>query len=163
MEEVAVIAFVGNLAIWQGVNVLIDSAFNLLSKESKLKFLIVGEGVQKTYLVRRVLDSGFNESFIFTGMVDYRNIPILINIADICVAPFILKRNQQTGVSPLKVFEYMACGKPVIASRIEGLEFIETEEVGYLTEPGDTTSLEAAMHDLLQHDEKRVSMGQKGH
>ena len=162
MEEVAVIAFVGNLALWQGVNVLIDSAVTLLSKESKLKFLIVGEGVQKTVLVKKVLNSGFNGSFIFTGMVDYRDIPILINIADICVAPFILKRNQETGVSPLKVFEYMACGKPVIASRIEGLEFIGTEGVGYLTEPGDTTSLEAAMHVLLHHDEKRVSMGQKG-
>ena len=117
--------FVGNIARWQGVEVLVDVAFRILNEEQRVKFVIVGEGVLKEGLVKKVSGSGYERSIIFTGMIDYKIVPQLINLADICVAPFISRRNEKTGVSPLKIFEYMACGKPVIASRIEGLEFIE--------------------------------------
>jgi glycosyltransferase involved in cell wall biosynthesis len=157
-----VVAFVGNLAPWQGLNTLIDSAFHILSREEKLKFLIVGDGLLKGDLVRKVLDSGFEKQFIFTGMVDYEDVPFLINIADICVAPFILQRNKMTGLSPLKIFEYMACGKPIVSSRIEGLEFIESEKAGYLTEPDDPIGLEEALSDLIKDPERRRCMGRTG-
>jgi len=158
-----VVAFVGNLAPWQGMNILLESAFQILSNEMQnLKFLIVGEGIQKDSLVRKVFDSGHTEKFIFTGMVEYEDIPILINIADICVAPFISRRNQTTGVSPLKVFEYMACGKPVICSRIDGLEFVEVEGAGRLIDPEDVTSLEKALYDLIRNPREREIMGQTG-
>ena len=158
-----VVAFVGNLAPWQGMNILLESAFQILSHdEQNLKFLIVGEGIQKDSLIRRISDSGYREKFIFTGMLAYENIPILINIADICVAPFISRRNQTTGVSPIKVFEYMACGKPVICSRIAGLEFVEAEGAGRLIDPEDVTSLEKALYDLIRNPRKREIMGQTG-
>ena len=162
IEEELVIAFVGNLARWQGVDILIESAFRLLSIGGKLKFLIIGNGPLKKDLMRKVLESSFKENLIFTGMVGYENIPSLINIADIGVAPFISKRNCKTGVSPLKVFEYMACGKPVVASRIEGLEFIEAEGVGQLTEPEDVKNLEEALFNLLTDSQKRIMMGRRG-
>ena len=95
-------------------------------------------------------------------MIEYEDIPILINIADICVAPFISKRNRTTGVSPLKVFEYMACGKPVVGSRIEGLEFIEQEGVGRLIPPEDVMSLQEGLIDLIKNPQKRIMMGNKG-
>jgi glycosyltransferase involved in cell wall biosynthesis len=74
-----------------------------------------------------------------------------------------LRRNQITGVSPIKVFEYMACGKPVIASRIGGLEFIEEEGVGLLINPEDTLSLEQILYDLIKNPQKRKDMGNRGH
>jgi len=161
-DEDVVVAFVGNLALWQGVDILIESAFQLLSKGKKLKFLIIGEGVLKSFLMKKVLDSRYLREFIFTGMIEYENIPFLINIAEICVAPFISERNRKTGVSPLKVFEYMACGKPVVASRIEGLEFIEEEGAGCLVEPGDVISLEKVLLELQKEPQKRIVMGRKG-
>jgi len=161
-EKEGVIAFVGNLASWQGVGVLVESAARLLAKENGLKFLIVGEGLVKADLEEKVMDWKLSRSFIFTGMVDYKEIPILINISDICVAPFISRRNRKTGVSPLKVFEYMACGKPVVASRIEGLEFIEEEEVGRLVDPEDVIGLERALNALMKNPQERMRMGQKG-
>jgi len=161
-DEDVVVAFVGNLALWQGVDILIESAFELLSKGKKLKFLIIGEGVVKSFLMKKVLDSGYLREFIFTGMIENENIPFLINIAEICVAPFISERNRKSGVSPLKVFEYMACGKPVVASRIEGLEFIEEERAGRLIEPGDVIGLEKALYDLTKEPQERIDMGQRG-
>jgi len=161
-KEDVVIAFIGNLALWQGVNILIESAFQLLSNRENLKFLIVGDGLLRGSLEKRVSDSIYEKKFIFTGMIEYEEIPILINLADICVAPFISKRNRTTGVSPLKVFEYMACGKPIVCSRIEGLEFIEQEGVGRLISPEDVVSLQEELIDLIKNLQKRIMMGNKG-
>jgi len=163
LEGEIVIAFVGNLARWQGVNLLIESGILLLYRGEKLKFLLVGDGPLKEDLMRRVSGSGFEKEFVFTGMVDYDDVPFLINLADICAAPFILRRNQITGVSPIKVFEYMACGKPVVTTRIEGLDFIEEEGVGTLINPEDTLSLEQILYDLIKNPQKRKDMGNRGH
>ena len=162
-KDEVVIAFVGNLARWQGVGILIESAIGLLSQGEKLKLLLVGDGPLREELMRKVFRSGFEKEFIFTGMIDYEDTPLLINLADICVAPFILKRNRVTGVSPIKVFEYMACGKPVVASRIEGLEFVEVEEgAGRLVEPEDVIGLERTLYDLIKSPQERMRMGQRG-
>ena len=161
-KEDFVIAFVGNLAPWQGVNILIESAFQLLTYEENIKFLIVGGGGVKYSVEKRVFDSGHEKKFIFTGMMNYEDIPVLINMADICVAPFISRRNRTTGVSPIKVFEYMGCAKPVICSRIVGLEFVEVEGVGCLVEPEDVMGLGKELYNLIKDPKKRVRMGQKG-
>jgi glycosyltransferase involved in cell wall biosynthesis len=152
-----VIAYIGNLAPWQGINDLIEIAFRLLSKNKDLKYLIVGDGPLKPLLLEKVLSSGYDKNIYFTGMVNHEEIPFLINLADICVAPLRIG----TG-SPIKVFEYMACGKPVVTSRIEGLEFIEAEGAGRLTPPEDITGLEEALSELIEEPRKREDMGLKG-
>jgi glycosyltransferase involved in cell wall biosynthesis len=152
-----VIAYVGNLAPWQGIDGLIDIAFRLLSKSKDLKFLIVGEGPLKPLLLKKVLDSGYDGDIVFTGMLNHEEIPFVINLSDICVAPL----RVVTG-SPIKVFEYMACGKPVVTSRIEGLEFIEEEGAGLLTLPNDINGLEEALDELIEQPRKRLDMGWKG-
>jgi glycosyltransferase involved in cell wall biosynthesis len=152
-----VIAYVGNLAPWQGIDDLIEIAFRLLSKNKDLKFLFVGEGPLKPLLIREVLNSGYEGDIVFTGMLDHEDIPFVINLADICVAPL-----RVTTGSPIKVFEYMACGKPVVTTRIEGLEFIEAEGAGRLTAPEDIMGLERALNELIEEPRKRTDMGQKG-
>jgi glycosyltransferase involved in cell wall biosynthesis len=152
-----VIAYVGNLAPWQGIDDLIEIAFRLLSKNKDLKFLFVGEGPLKPLLIREVLNSGYEGDIVFTGMLDHEDIPFVINLADICVAPL-----RVTTGSPIKVFEYMACGKPVVTTRIEGLEFIEAEGAGRLTAPEDIMGLERALNELIEEPRKRADMGQKG-
>jgi len=161
-REEKVVAFVGNLAPWQGVEYLVQVAPLLISMVENIKFMVIGNGILRKGLEAEVNRLGVSRHFLFTGMVHYKQIPLYINIADIGVAPFISKRNRKTGVSPLKVFEYMACGKPVVCSRVEGLEFIGSEGAGRLTEPGDLNDLKEALFDLLTFPEKRVDMGQKG-
>jgi glycosyltransferase involved in cell wall biosynthesis len=82
-----------------------------------------------------------------------------INIADICV---LQKQRLKSGYSPIKLYEYMACGKPLVATRVEGLEFIEEDGIGRLVEPEDVVGLERALRDLIMAPQERIRMGQKG-
>jgi len=158
-RDEVVITFVGNLAPWQGVESLIRVAPGVLAEMRNIRFLIVGDGILKKELETEVVQLGVVDHFIFTGMIDHEQIPFYINISDVCV---LLKRELASGYSAIKLYEYMACGKPVIASRVAGLEFIGIEEVGRLVEPGDLKNIKEALLDLLSAPEKRVEMGQRG-
>jgi glycosyltransferase involved in cell wall biosynthesis len=158
-REERVVAFVGNLAPWQGVEYLIGAAPMLLKKNQGTRFLIVGGGPLKDALMAETNRLAISNYFVFTGMVDHEEIPLYINLADICVLP---KRRLKSGYSPIKLYEYMACGKPVVASRVEGLIFLEEEGAGLLVEPENVDDLEKALDDLLQDPGKRASMGSTG-
>jgi starch synthase len=158
-ENEIVLIFVGNLAPWQGIEYLIQVAPAIVKKVKNVKFLIIGDGVLKKDLEAEVKRLRVLDDFIFTGMVDHQEIPLYINIADICL---IFKRKLKSGYSPIKLYEYMACGKPVLSSRVEGLEFIEKEGVGQLTEPEDPISLEEGLLALLRDPQNRMNMGIKG-
>jgi glycosyltransferase involved in cell wall biosynthesis len=154
-----VIAFVGNLAPWQGIECLIEAAPLLLKEDRAIRFLIVGDGILKTALKAKANRLGLSDHFLFTGMVNHQLVPIYINIADICV---LQKQRLKSGYSPIKLYEYMACGKPLVATRVEGLEFIEEDGIGRLVEPEDVVGLERALRDLIMAPQERIRMGQKG-
>ena len=157
-EEI-VITFVGNLNKTQGVEDIIKVAPSIIREISNVKFLIIGDGMLRGDLEEEVNRLRLSEHFIFTGMIDYQEVPTYINISDICI---LLKRKLKSGWSPIKLYEYMACGKPVVCSRVEGLEFIGSEGAGRLTESGDLNDLKEALFELLTVPEKRADMGQKG-
>lgn len=158
-KEDRVITFVGNLAPWQGVDYLIQVAPLIIRDIKNTKFLIIGDGILKKEFENEVDRLGLSDNFIFTGMVAYKEIPLYINIADICI---VLKKKLKSGYSPIKLYEYMACGKPVVSSNVEGLEFIDTERAGYVIDPKNITSLYECLSDLLNDRQKRMAMGQKG-
>jgi starch synthase len=158
-DEDTVIIFVGNLAPWQGVETLIEVAPLLLKKIANIKFLIIGDGILRDEFKERVDSLRLSDRFIFTGMVEYEQVSFYINLADICVLP---KRRLKSGYSPIKLYEYMACEKAVVASRVEGLEFIEEEGIGRLVEPEDVIGLERTLNDLIKSPQERMRMGQRG-
>jgi len=65
-------------------------------------------------------------------------------------------------VSPLKIYEYGACGKAIVTSRLPGLEFIEQYETGVLVQPDNAEELAAAIIKLLREPELRRQMGENG-
>jgi starch synthase len=158
-KESPVVLFVGNLAPWQGVEYLIQAAPVLVARFKHIRVLVVGSGPLKESLEVETVKQAVSDHFIFTGMADYQEIPYYINMADVCL---VLKRPLKSGYSPIKLYEYMACGKPVVASRVEGLEFIETERVGRLVAPEDPIMLGKALGDLLEDPGERIEMGERG-
>lgn len=156
------ICFIGELSPWHGVEYLIESLPFMIQKFQNLKLLIVGDGSMKKKLFNLGDKKNVSSDIIFTGFVPHEMVSYYINASDVCVAPFIKKRNEKTGISPLKIYEYMACEKPIVSSNIKNLEFIERENVGILVEPEKPVELANAIIYLLKNEDLRCKMGKNG-
>jgi glycosyltransferase involved in cell wall biosynthesis len=161
--EISYVSFVGNFAPWQGVEYLIKAAPLILPQFPKCRFLIVGDGIMKNELIKLAKELGVEDKFIFTGVVAYFRVPLYINASDACVAPFIFARNAKIGLSPLKLYEYMACGKAVVASDIDGVsDILKASEGGISVIPENPSALAEAILKLLENPDLSIKMGSKG-
>ena len=157
------VCFVGHLAAWQGVEFLIRSAPFILEKCPEVRFLIVGDGVMRDKLLEITSKMGLSDKITFTGRVPYENVPVYINAADVCVAPFIMERNSKIGLSALKTYEYLACGKPIVASSISGVkDLIDLSGGGISVPPEDPGELANAVVKLISDEQTRTTMGEQG-
>lgn len=144
------LGFVGVFAAWQGLDILLQGLAQAASAHPQLRLLLVGDGSQRPRLEQLAADLGLRRQIYFTGAVPYETIPTYINACDLMAAPFPLSmRNRLGGVSPLKVFEYLGCGKPVLGAAVPGMELIQQEGVGALFTPGDPGDLAAQLDRLL--------------
>ena len=158
-EQFRYVCFVGNFATWQGLEYLIKSVPHVLKECPDARFLLVGDGDLKERLESMVKDIGVSDKVIFTGMVPYQNVPYYINASDVCVVP---KLPLKSGYSPLKLCEYLACEKPVIASRLNGFEILEEHQMGLLVPPEDEVALAQAIVRMLKDYSLREEMGKNG-
>ncbi len=157
------VCFVGHLAAWQGVEFLIHSAPFILEKCPEVRFLIVGDGVMRDKLLEITSKMRLSDKITFTGRVPYENVPVYINAADVCVAPFIMERNSKIGLSALKTYGYLACGKPIVASSISGVkDLIDLSGGGISVPPEDPGELANAVVKLISDEKTRTTMGEQG-
>lgn len=157
------ICFVGNLAPWQGLGYLIEAMATVIRRCPLARLLIVGAGKEEAALLQKVQDFGLNSVCIFIGSVPYAKVPAFISAATVCVAPFERRRNEKTGLSPLKIYEYMSCGRPIVSSAMSGvIELINESEGGVLIPPEDVDALAAALVERLSDLPGSEVLGQNG-
>ncbi|MBL7196608.1 MAG: glycosyltransferase family 4 protein [Candidatus Omnitrophica bacterium] len=132
------IGFVGNLDKWQGVEYLISMMKAIRNKYPDICLLIVGGGPEKQFIRRLIKDSDLDNSVLLIGSVPQEDVPYYISSCELC---FAYKSKLKTGISALKFYEYLACQKPVIASRVGGAEFIEQNRVGELVKQDNLEQL----------------------
>lgn len=152
------LCFVGILVWWQGIDDIIRAVPGVNERIPQTELLIVGDGAQRKELEDIALDLELSESIHFVGKVAYEEVPLYINASDLCLAP---KRVLSSGYSPLKLYEYMACAKPVVASRVAGFEILE-QGAGLLFDAGDVESLSSTIVSMLSDRESMDSMGATG-
>jgi starch synthase len=158
-DQLQYVCFVGGFFAWQGLEYLIKSVPHVLKECPDARFLLVGDGDLKERLESMVKDIGVSDKVIFTGMVPYQDVPYYINASDVCVVP---KLPLKSGYSPLKLCEYLACEKPVIASRLNGFEILEEHQMGLLVPPEDEVALAQAIVRMLKDYSLREEMGKNG-
>ncbi|MDD3932230.1 MAG: glycosyltransferase family 4 protein [Methanoculleus sp.] len=157
------ICFVGNFAPWQGVESLIQAVPSITSRYPCVRVILVGDGAMKQAWTDLANSLGILEHILFTGVVPYEDVPFYISASDICVAPFISRRNERIGLSPLKIYEYLACGRPVVASKINGITgLLARSGGGIAVMPENPHELAEAILYLLQDDNLRGEMGDSG-
>ena len=152
------VGFVGSLKDWHGVDVLLGAFRLLLRDDPSARLLIVGSGPAEARLRRAAVEMEMADSVHFTGAVPHDRVPELLGAMDVAVAPF---RHQDCFYfSPIKVFEYMACGACVVASRLGQIaEVIEDGVNGLLCAPDDERDLLAALTRARKSPDLRRRLG----
>ena len=158
------LVFVGSLKQWHGIDQLVPLMPALVAECPGLHLLIVGDGDKRDELKRRIDDLQLGRNIILAGRVPFERVPIYINAGDICLAPYFEEGLNETGISPLKIFEYMACGRPIITNPVGGLDALFREhEVGVMIHSMNPQDWEKPIRDLLGDPEKMKTLGDNGY
>src|SRR5699024_6425288 len=132
--------FVGTLKPWHGTDLLLHA---LARTDQRLELDICGTGPQQEELELLAAELGITQRVRFHGAVAPEHVPEFLHGLDIATAPYPAGEHY---FSPLKVYEYLAAGLPVVASAIGTIPaLLEDGELGVLVEPGDVAALAGAL------------------
>jgi glycosyltransferase involved in cell wall biosynthesis len=153
------LGFVGGLRPWHGVEVLPEVLARLQNRHRNVRLLIAGDGQLKDELKRAFAKRGLRRNVRFTGLLAHEEIPAVIRRFDVALAPY-PKHDHDFYFSPLKLFEYMACGVAVVAARQGQIaQLVRHGQTGWLYAPGDLDALVEACERLLDDAALRERLG----
>lgn len=154
--RVPVLLYIGTLADWQGLEVVVRALPKILEAQP-VRLQIVGRGRsrQRKLLARQIRKLGLEEHITVQPAVPHHEVPALIAEADICVAPLGMNdRNVTQGACPIKVLEYMAAGRPLLASNMPIVrELVREDQDALLFSPNDADDLAGKALALLNDRE----------
>lgn len=158
-----VVGFVGTLKAWHGTTTLIEAVARLARErgiEQAPHLLIVGDGPEREHLERLAAGEGISSITTFTGMVAHDEMPGWIAAMDVAVAPY--EDNPGFYFSPLKLYEYMAAGRAIVAASIGQIQDCIQDGVNGLLYPaGDVSALAARIAQVLDSPDLAVSLGRE--
>jgi glycosyltransferase involved in cell wall biosynthesis len=138
-EHEKVLFFMGWLYHFSGLKEVLAELAKLGGEDVGVKLLIVGDGDAFEELQRMRTDLGLENCVTLAGKRPYEKIPEFIAASDVCLLPAYNNKIMRD-IVPIKMYEYMAMGKPVIATRLPGVmkEFGSDNGVLYIERPEDT-------------------------
>jgi glycosyltransferase involved in cell wall biosynthesis len=154
------VGFVGGLRPWHGVRVLPLLLGRLVERHRDLRMVIAGDGPLRGELECDLRNKGLLQNAVFTLSLPQEKVAELILHFDVALAPY-SRLDHAFYFSPLKLFEYMACGVPVVAAAVGQIaEVVRNDETGLLYPPDDIDALVAACDQLLTDPGRRQRLGQ---
>jgi len=158
LRHVWSVGFVGTLKPWHGLSTLLEGFAILHRTHADTRLVIVGDGPERVHVEARADALGVRDAVRLTGAVAPGQVPGLLASMDVAAAPY--PNLPDFHFSPLKVFEYMAAGLPVVASRIGQIaEVIRDGENGLLCPPGDPSAFAAALCRVKQEPDLGARLG----
>jgi glycosyltransferase involved in cell wall biosynthesis len=155
-----VILFMGTIYNFSGLDRVIKDFPRLLLRYPKAKLLIVGCGEGEPVLKALAAETGVSGSVVFGGLQPYSALPDIIRSSDVCINPFDLNAITRD-ILPTKLFQYLACSKPVLATPLPGtMPFLSGEEHGIVYCSQDSFVDHVA--DLVSDPHRRELLGGKG-
>jgi glycosyltransferase involved in cell wall biosynthesis len=160
-QERPCVGFVGGFFPWHGLDKLIQAVPAVRQAVPNVCFLLVGDGSER-HAVGELADRlGIRDACLFPGPVPFDEVPRWIAAADVCVA-----LNNQTRLyagDSMKLWEYLACARPVVATAGPGFgDAVEAMGSGLAVKVNDAQGLAEALVRLLQDTEERARMGERG-
>ena len=155
------VVFVGTLKPWHGTDVLLSA---LAESSGDWRLRIVGDGPQGEELRARVaqLPPHTAARVEFTGAVTPEQVPDLLADSDVAVAPYPSAAASDSYFSPLKVYEYLAAGLPLVASAIGQIpQVLDGTGAGILVPPSDAGALGSVLDSLTEDRSTRQDMSRR--
>jgi len=119
-ENDKVVMYLGSILSHSGMDIILHDMPKILKEIPEVKLLIVGDGPDLQRLKRISKKLGLDKKIIFTGFVPYKEVPRFCSLADLCINPW--RINDMTDkLSPVKIFDFLSCGKPTLATPLEGM------------------------------------------
>ena len=159
-----VVGFIGTFGPWHGAEMLARAFAALVvdpDLRQRLRLLMIGDGARLPAVRQMVEGSGVAGTVAFTGLVAQERGPEYLAACDILVAPHVRNPDGTPFFgSPTKLFEYMAMGRPIVASNLGQIgEVLEHGKTGWLVEPGVVEALAAGIRSVAQDPDFRARLG----
>jgi len=158
-ESDYIVMYTGNFYAWQGIDMLISAAREVLQQIHNIKFVLVGDTNHEKY--QNLVDNlGLSEYFVFVGPKRREEMPDILQVADILILPRPETKVTRYGF-PSKLPEYMASGKPVIATDVGDHGLLIKDGVTGLLVPPHSGEIAKAILRLSQDRALRKELGSK--
>ena len=159
------LVYVGSFKKWHGLDLLLQALQQ--PALSHTCALLVGDGPLRQSLELRAIQLGIASRVQFTGPVPYSSVPDFVAAADVCVAPFSPHTHRPSNdgfvLDPLKVFEYLAMGKPTVTIRSDNIEALfEDHKHLRLYHPGHLYGLVEAISSFLKDPDTARKIARAG-
>lgn len=152
--------YVGHLYSWKGVDVVLASAE--LMRNEDIYFVLVGGTEKDISAYRQKIKKANLEKVILLGHRKKEKIPALQMGADVLLLPNIpVNQESDKFTSPLKMFEYMASGVPILASMLPSITEVLNEENAFLFKAGDALAMKEALLKIINNPETAKLRAQK--
>ena len=162
LDSAVVVGFSGTFGVWHGIPTLARALPLVLHARPDSRWLLVGAGPLQSEIERAITQHGIGDRVHRTGLVPHAEMPAYLAACDILVSPH--GRQADGGEffgSPTKLFEYMAMGRPIVASAVGQIaEVLLDERSALLVPPDDPEALCQAIVRLIDDDCLRARLGQ---
>lgn len=159
-EDGYIVGFIGTFAPWQGLDLLVHAAKCIVdSGQQSVRFILVGEGQCREQLDQMIEQFGLNSFFSFSAPVPYQQVSVFNSACDVVVVPIYDPRKLRYGLSPLKFWDAVSAGVPVLVPEGSQLEdVLQRLRLPGVFRTGDKKHLAETILGVLAQTEYHLSM-----
>ncbi len=162
-ENIFLVGYVGmlrTLGMEKGIDTVIQAIGRTENREAKL-VLVGGSPEDIDFYKRLAVTFEVSDRVFFIGRVSHTLIPIYLKAFDALVAPFPENEHYKYYMSPMKIFEYMASGRPIISTRLPSILEVMGNGEALLVSPGNVTELAQGIDKVLSDQDFATALSDK--
>lgn len=160
-KDQTIVLYCGQVVLWKGVDSLLE-ACSFLKLNEFIYFNASGDKTTIEEFGARKRDLGDPQNVIVIEGVTHKEIPLWLRAADVLVLPNTARdETSKYDTSPIKLFEYMASGRPIVASDLPSLRNVVDESMVWFYEPDNPKALADAIHKALDNAETSLKKSEK--
>jgi len=151
-QDHRILVWVGTIFAWSGLEILMESAKRICAEWEDVDFLMIGDGPERNHFMQIAEDKGLSQRMRFTGYISTSDLYRWLSASDIALAPYTRLRLGREDFTSYKIFEYIACGLPVVCSYEQGgsnIRYVGDYNLGATVPPEEADAFAGAVLQVL--------------